>query len=178
MMMLLAVLCSCAAPGTEVDVHLGERLMDDRNFYREVDEHEAFGLSAVHDGWEVAYFGSRTDYSDSMVAGAVNVDELSLGYRWTHDVGPVRFYLGPGVMYAQGEGSAAGSSAYNPSFDFTESDSSGGFYWHAGVAVELLQGLLVGFDVRQVLGTRIRLDGFPESDLDYTQGTLFLGWSW
>ena len=125
-------------------------------------------------GLEVGTAGSY-DQADLVVSSTVftftgSTWEVYLGPRLETALGnsPVRIYagLGPSLISAFYEGEVSG-------FALNDSDTSFGFYLHAGALLEL-GSFNVGLDLRTLTGTSISLFNF-DMDADYTQLAVVAG---
>jgi hypothetical protein len=165
---------------TEVLVLLGARSLDDSTAWDQIDEPFAFGMefaSRRRGSWLGFEGGFQLAYDEATFLG-VDVDdlflELYLGGRITGDLGPegrIHPYVGVGgsLTYAEVTGESGGLSV-------SDEDSSIGLYGHAGVHVRLGGAFLLGLDARAVTGTDVSLFGV-DTDADYTQIALLMGWS-
>lgn len=164
---------------TDVFLLLGARSLDDSMAWDQIDEPFALGMEFATRrrgswlGFEGGFLGA---YDEATFLG-VDVDdlflELYLGGRLTGDLGPdgrIHPYLGIGgsLIYTEVTGESGGLS-------ISDDDSSVGVYGHAGVHVRLGSAFLLGLDARVVTGTDVSVFGV-DTDVDYTQFALLLGW--
>jgi len=169
---------------TNVAVHLGARQLDEDD-WEPVDQPAALGIeldSYRPDqlvGFELGVQGSEDDddFRDS-VLGNVDVEakfwEVYAGVRktWAPGGSRVRPYVGGGVTYLDADVEVDVPGLGSASDD----DSSLGLYLHGGVDWQVVGGLLLGFDLRAVVGTDISLAGV-DSNADYVQAAFVIGYS-
>lgn len=158
-------------------VHVGARSLDDDIFYDPVEDVGTVGFEYVRNltgqstvglGLEFGLFlAGETDDSLGADVTAAFV-EGSIGLRGRLDAGPVQLFAGAGPTYIL----AAIDIEDGPN----EDDSSGGIYAHAGVLFRIGDSLRLGLDARRVSGTEISFEGFVDTDADYSQVTVAIGW--
>lgn len=165
---------------TDVFFLVGGRELDDTAAWEGLEKPVAFGMefSARRRGsWLGFEGGFQAAYDETTVLGVDVSDlflELYFGGRITGDLGSegrVHPYLGLGgtLLYTEVSGEAGGLA-------LSEDDTSLGFYGHAGVYARLGRAFLLGLDARLVTGTDVSVFGV-DTDSDYAQVSLLLGWS-
>ena len=162
------------APANRLTIYLGRRSLDDDDFWTPVEDQAVFAVEFAHEpegssiGWEIGLAGSA---DDANVAG-INVEgttgELYGGVvkSFQSPGSKLRPYIGGGLSYITAEVEALGASV---------DDSSIAAYVHGGAAVHLTEALFLGVDLRLLFGSDITLPGFVDSDVDYRQLAVFLG---
>jgi len=191
----LASLASCAAapiaaqrppreplPSSKVDLYLGGRSFDHDDWHP-VEDQGMLGIEFVHEGrdspvgFEVAVFASEDDEhgftipSGNPVEARGRTEEFSMGLRKTFSLeeGPVHPFVGAGVSGIRAEQrlEIAGVTT-------SDEDGSPGLYLHGGIDFDMGPNFLLGFDLRFLTLTDVRLFGFSES-ADYVQFAIVLG---
>ena len=165
-------------PENSYFLHLGGRALDDDAFYDPVENMGVLGFEYVrnltHDtpagvGIEIGLFlagDSDDSLGPEITAGFL---EASVGLRGRLDVGPLQFSIGAGPAFILG----AADIESGPD----ENDSSAGIYAHLGALVRIGDTFGLGLDARGLSGTDITFDGIGDTDADYGQVTIVLGFS-
>ncbi len=161
----------------EVNFLYGNRDLDDKSFWEPLDGQDSGGVAIVHNGVEAGFQISSDDYAyaDGLITASTDIEELSVGYRWTHDAYGWRVYVGPGISLMN---VSARLDVPVLGFSLSEGDDTFGIYLHAGLAVEVGKWGLIGVDVRKVSGTDIQFPTLGDTDIDYEQISLFIGGAW
>lgn len=178
--LLLIVLCAgCATYQTRksaVNVYGGVRSLENSD-WDEVDDATVWGAEGLLGlnnnglGLEGGYSHAKQD-GGPLFSGTgssnVDTDELYLGLRetWNTD-STFQPYIGAGGAWL--DANADSSSGFN------DDDNSTAAYAHAGLGWQF-QHIQVGVDGRILLGSNLEFDN-QDSDLDYLQGVVFIGWS-
>lgn len=159
--------CSFFLGGTAINLHGGLRELSSET--ATISDMQVYGLEGTvalggSVGVEGAVFVSEEE-GDNVGGFEPELDqgEISLGVRYTFlENMPVRIYVGGGVNWIDAELDGLPSAP--------ESDDSAGGYAHAGVLFNVFS-FQAGVDVRgSITGTEI-----GGEDLDYLQGTIFIG---
>ena len=174
-----------AAPRSHVlTARIGRRRLEDEDVYRPVHEPYVFGFEYAQrlgrspfafeagivtagDVDEEYHFLSSDESSESLFL------EGDVGLRTTLDLGPVQLFAGGGLSltYAEFEMEVAGPG------DFSEEDTATGIYAHAGLLWNLWRGTFIGIEARILRGTDVVLGGLVDTDVDYGEAALLLGWA-
>lgn len=118
------------------------------------------------------------DFENNVGGAAVDLlgllGELYAGPRYTFDVigAPIHPYIGAGVTLAR-----ARLEVFVGNAESTAYDTALAGYGHAGLMYEATQHLDIGIDVRGTFGGEIDV-GSSSVDMNYVQGTFFMGASW
>jgi opacity protein-like surface antigen len=193
---LLGSLASCASSSfsaqrppreplgaSKLELYLGGRSFDHDDWHP-VEDQGMVGLEFVHEGrdapvgFEVAVFASEDDEHAFHIPSGHTVElrgeteEFSIGLRKTFSLeeGPVHPYVGGGLsgIHAEFKGvTASGSST-------TDEDGSAGLYLHTGIDFDLGPNFLMGFNLRFLTLTDIRLFGVSGT-ADYAQFAIVFG---
>ena len=118
------------------------------------------------------------DFENNVGGAAVDLlgllGEIYAGPRYTFDVigAPIHPYIGAGVTLAR-----ARLEVFVGNTESTAYDTALAGYGHAGLMYEATQHLDIGIDVRGTFGGDIDVGG-SSVDMNYVQGTFFMGASW
>lgn len=166
-------------PRSAFEFLLGVRVLDSATYGNEVDDQAAFGftLYTIPNDWPVElefsfqYSGwDDGDYYHSPTVEGSNL-EFSAGLRRVF--GPpdqhVRPYLGGGVAWVDAD-------LDDRFLGVSGSDTSFGYYLHAGIVMPMSGMSYWGLDYRVLLDTEIDL-GFAGDDGDYYQLSIFWGFA-
>lgn len=160
-------------------VHLGLRSLDDEAFYEPVEEPVVLGIEYARRFQPGGPFGFEAGLflaGDSQEELGVDVTSLffegDLGLRISHDIDRFQVFAGGGValIVADVEIDVNGFNV------LSEDDFTAGPYVHAGAICYVGTNFFLGIDARLVTGTEIDFPSFVETDADYFQITLLLGW--
>lgn len=182
-LVVVSCLASCSAIGPATDgqpkvresrisVYLGQRNMNDEDFYAPLDEQAVFGLEYSREpaggsiGFEVGIMGSADEETISGVDTTASNGELYGGIHKTFGTEVVRPYVGAGLSFINSNIEFAGFG--------DDDDSSLAAYVHGGLGVHFSDTISLGFDLRFLFGSDIQFEGFVESDADYGQFALVL----
>ena len=169
---------------TNLSVLVGLREFDEDD-WEPVEQQTGFGLevdSRTPDapvGWEVGVSYSSDDDDDfdpflGDFSAEAEFIELYGGVRKTWDTsdGRVHPYVAGGLTYidADVDVEVVGMG------EASEDDSSIGAYVHGGVTFDVTRSLLIGADLRAILGTDLDFAGV-DGDADYIQAAVLVGFS-
>jgi hypothetical protein len=165
-----------AAPRSRFLLHAGGRELDDDFFYDPVEKPIALGLEYARSfepearaglGLELAGFlaGETDDSLGPDITATFLEADLGLRLRWS--AGRVELFAGGGPMFVLADIDIESG----PSDD----DASAGAYFHLGALFDVSRDLALGLDARAGSGTDISFDGFADTDADYAQVTVILG---
>ncbi|MFN0009116.1 MAG: outer membrane beta-barrel protein [Planctomycetota bacterium] len=152
-------------------IYLGQRQLDEDE-WSPLDEQPMFGLEYSREtqgdtvGFEVGIMGSA---DEDTVAGSdveVSTGEFYGGIRKTFGEEVFRPYVGAGLSLVNLEVDTSGLG--------DDDDASAAFYAHGGLAILASEALLIGLDLRFLIGSDIEIAGV-DTDADYVQLALFLG---
>lgn len=164
-------------------IHLGLRALDDDMFYEPVEEPFVLGFDYARRfqpgsplGFEIGIFLAGDNEEENVLGSDVDLTtffvEGDLGLRLSHDINRCQVFVGGGVaaILADVEIDVDGSNV------LSEDDFTVGPYVHAGAIVYVSSNFFLGIDARLVTGTEIDFPSFVETDADYFQVALLLGW--
>jgi len=164
----------------DVRLLLGGRQLDERT-YRPVDEQFLHGAEASFRprgeglGLEVGATVGH-DFDGALLFGdnsESNLADLYVGGRFTANTsGVVQPYFGVGASVLIVE-----LNRITGNTNHRDDDVGFGAYAHGGIAVAVSKLVLLGIDVRSVFGSEVELFGV-DTDADYTQVALFVGFRW
>lgn len=151
-------------------VHLGLRYLDDDAFYEPLEEPVALGVEYARRFQKGGTFGFEAGgflASDAELGVDLLFLEGDLGLRASHDIDRFQVFAGGGIalILAQVESAV-----------LSEDDYTIGPYVHAGAIYYVTTDFFLGVDARLVTGTEIDFPSFVETDADYVQVALLLGW--
>jgi opacity protein-like surface antigen len=161
-------------PSQLFTVSLGSRSMDDSTAWDQIDKPVSVGFEggSVGDpiGYELGVFFARDSTTEMGVDVSANFLEASFGGRGTFGDGPLMPYVGAGIslILAEVEGESGGLTV-------SDDDAGAGLYIHGGALYRLGNTFYLGLDARLVTGTSVDIFGI-DTDADYTQVALVLGW--
>jgi hypothetical protein len=156
-----------------IALYLGQRSLD-KGDWEPVEDQPTIGLEFVHEtadfpvGFEVGLMGSSDDDNVGGVDLTGSTGELYGGVRKTFGSDVVRPYVGAGLSYIDAKIEASGFG--------DEDDSSIAGYIHGGVDFDITESFFLGVDLRFLFGSDLNIAGF-DTDADYTQLALRLGWA-
>ena len=162
-----------AARENRISLYLGQRNLDEDD-WAPVDEQATFGLEFSQErlgsaiGWEVGLMGSADDDDVAGLDVEVTTGELYGGVRKTFGDGVVHPYVGGGLALINLKADVSGVG--------DDDDGSAAGYAHGGVAFAVSESFFLGLDLRLLFGSDVTIAGF-DSDADYGQLALLLGWS-
>jgi hypothetical protein len=181
---LLAILASCSAVApaqqavaptrdSRIALYLGQRSLDE-NDYSPVDKQDMFGIEYSREnaagpvGFEVGIMGSKDEDNDVLFGFDVeaSTSEFYGGIRKTFGQDVVRPYIGGGLSFINSKIEVVGVG--------DDDDSSIAAYLHGGIGFQISQAVVLGLDLRFLFGSDLTLAGV-NTDADYTQATLFIG---
>ena len=193
----LAALASCAAtpipaqrpprepiPASKLDLYLGGRSFD-HNDWHPVEDQGMIGLEFVHEGrdspcgFEVAVFASEDDEHVFLPAFGRTVEvrgeteEFSMGLRKTfalEEGAPAHPYIGGGISGIHAEFKGVNASGLST----IDEDGSPGLYLHTGIDFDLSPNFLLGFNLRFLTLTDIKMFGVSGT-ADYAQFAIVMG---
>ena len=163
---------------------LGLRALDDDD-WEPVEEHVVFGVTVDFgkEDWPIhlaaGYMGSRSEEEEAGLDIKATVSELSFGVLKVWDSSNTRPFVGGGLaaLNAELEVDIPGFFGFPGGASVTADDTSLAFYAQGGVFWRIGSRFNIGFDARALFGSELE-DAGVETDADYFQLGLLLGWGW